>query len=300
MTFPPPPEPERFVLSRTGCRLFHESIGTGTGPALLFSDGLLCEGHIWKYLIPALREDFRCIHWNYPGHGRSGEPSPFDDLSPERLADDAATVLDHTGAPDVVAVGHSLGVQVSLELWRRHPERVRALVLVCGSPGRLIETFHQSSMLGYALPLLDAATRFLPRQVNEIWRRLPFGASLRLALLTREVNPRLIRNADLADYLGRLSRVDFRVALRMAAAAGRHDATGYLGEIRAPTLVVAGEEDRFTPPERSRQLAESIPGAELLLVRGGTHSLPIEMPDLFSLAVRRFLEQDPAESRTTS
>jgi pimeloyl-ACP methyl ester carboxylesterase len=274
--------------------------GPDRGPALLFSDGLLCEGHIWKYLIPALREDFRCIHWNYPGHGRSGEPSSLDDLSPEQLADDAARVLDDAEAPFVVAVGHSLGVQVALELWRRHPARVRALVLVCGSPGKLIETFHESTLLGYALPVLDAATRFLPRQVNAVWRRLPFEASLRLALLTREVNPRLIRNADLAEYLGRLARVEFRVVLRMLAGAGRHDATGYLGEIRVPTLVVAGEDDRFTPAARSRLLAGSIPGAKLMLVRGGTHSLPIEMPDLVNLAVRRFLEQDLPESPTTS
>ena len=288
------------MLSRSACRISYRVTGPDLGPALLFSDGLLCEGHVWKYMIPALREDYRCIHWNYPGHGRSGEPSALDDLSPEQLADDAAAVLAAAEAPAVVAVGHSLGVQVALELWRRHPERVRALVLVCGSPGKLIETFRESALLGYALPLLDAATRFLPRQVNAVWRRLPFEASLRFALLTREVNPRLIHNADLAEYLGRLARVDFRVALRMLASAGRHDATGYLGEVRVPTLVVAGEDDRFTPPERSRLLADSIPGARLLLVRGGTHSLPIEMPDLVNLTVRRFLERDSSGPPTTS
>jgi pimeloyl-ACP methyl ester carboxylesterase len=299
MPVPTPSHQERFVPSEADCHVFYEISGDERGTPLLFSDGLFCEGHVWKYLIPALG-DCRCLHWHYPGHGRSGEPSPLAGLAPEQLADDAARVLDDAGIESVVALGHSLGVQVTLELWRRHPDRVRGLVLLCGSPGKLTWTFHESALLGHALPLLDAVTRFLPRQVDRIWRHLPFEASLRLALLTREVNPRLIRNADLAEYLGRLARVDFRVALRMAAAAGRHDATGYLGEIRLPTLVVAGEEDRFTPPKRSRLLADSVPGAQLLLVPGGTHSLPIEMPELVNLTVRRFLERDLVRPGSTS
>jgi pimeloyl-ACP methyl ester carboxylesterase len=278
----------RFVRAADGVQLFYER--EGRGRPMLLCDGILCDGHIWKYFVPAFEADRECLHWHYPGHGRSDDPPPFSDLSPARLADDAAEVLRHAGVEGAVIVGHSMGVQVALELWRRHRELVEALALVCGSPGRIVESFHESAILGYAVPLLDVSSRFLPDVTARLWRRLPSRWILWLAMHSREVNRRLISAADLGQYLGRLTRVDFRVGVRMLQAAGNHDASPFLPEIDVPTLVVAGMEDRFTPPERSRLMAAQIPGAELMMAPGGTHSLPIEQPDLVNLRMRRFLE----------
>ncbi|MFO8073681.1 MAG: alpha/beta hydrolase [Polyangia bacterium] len=284
------------ALGGDGVELHCERVGSG--PPLLLSDGLLCEGHVWKYLVPELFSDWECLHWHYPGHGESAEPPPWSELSPERLADDAAAVAESAGAESLVAVGHSLGVQVSLELWHRHPELVRALILVCGAPGRIVESFHQSALLEHLIPLLGVAARFLPEQTSTLWRKIPFGALMRPALLTGEVNPRLVRTRDLADYFARLGRVDFRVALSLLESFGRHDATPYLERIDVPTLVVAGAEDSFTPPARSSEMAREIPGAELMLVPGGTHSLPIERPELVNLRIERFLnERLPSTNR---
>jgi pimeloyl-ACP methyl ester carboxylesterase len=279
----------RFARASDGTDLFYER--QGSGPPILFCDGILCEGHIWKYLVPALEGVRESVHWHYPGHGRSEDPQLFADLSPPRLADDAAAVLGHAGIDRAVIAGHSLGVQVALEVWRRHPGLVEALVLICGSPGRIVESFHESAILGYAVPLLDVASRFLPDATARLWRRLPSDWLLWLALHSREVNRRLINTADLGQYIGRVTRVDFRIGIRMLESAGRHDASPYLGEVDVPTLVIAGRDDRFTPPERSSVMAAAIAGAELMLVPGGTHSLPIEQPDLVNLRLKRFLRE---------
>jgi pimeloyl-ACP methyl ester carboxylesterase len=276
------------VRGADGTELFYER--AGSGPPILLCDGLMCEGHIWKYLAATLEPDREWLHFNYPGHGRSADPHLFADLSPPRLADDAALVLAHAGVERAVVAGHSMGVQVALELWRRHPQAVEALVLICGSAGRIVESFHESAILGYAVPLLDVASRFLPDAMARLWRRLPSEPILWLALHSGEVNRRLISAAELGQYIGRLTRVDFRIGLRMLEAAGRHDAGPYLGEVDVPVLVVAGRGDTFTPPERSTAMAAAIPGAELMLVAGGTHSLPIEQPDLIALRVKRFLD----------
>jgi pimeloyl-ACP methyl ester carboxylesterase len=76
----------------------------------------------------------------------------------------------------------------------------------------------------------------------------------------------------------------------MLEAAGRHDATPYLREIDVPTLIVAGSNDRFTPAYMSEKMARLIPRSELTMVAGGTHSLPIEQPELVELRIRRFLD----------
>ena len=278
----------RSVRSKDGTALFYRR--TGTGSPLVLCDGLLCDGHVWKYLVPALRSDHEIVHWNYPGHGKSADPMPWADLSVERLADDAAAVIEDAGLGPCVMIGHSLGVQVALETWRRHPQRVRGLILVCGSPGRIVEEFHESAILEVLVPLLDVLTRFLPRQTGKIWKALPADWLTRLTMRTREVNRRLIKAADIGEYLGRMTRVEFRVGLHILESAGRHDASPYLHSVDVPTLVIAGEEDRFTPPRRSSYMASMIPGAQLMMAKGGTHSLPIELPELVNIKVRRFLD----------
>lgn len=272
-----------------GTALFYERMGCGL--PLVLCDGFLCDGYIWKYLVKNLSDRCEFIHWHYPGHGQSGEPERFSALSPVRLADDAERVIDSAGLNRCILVGHSMGVQVALETWHRHPESVAALILLCGSPGKIVRDFHESEILGYLLPILDLFEKFAPKLPVSIWKRLPARRLVWLAKRLGEVDPRLMNTADLDQYLSRVNRVSFSVALRMLEGAGRHDATPYLNEIGVPTLVIGGENDRFTPTYRSELMATSIPQAELTIARGGTHTLPIEQPDLVSLRIRRFLEQ---------
>jgi pimeloyl-ACP methyl ester carboxylesterase len=64
-----------------------------------------------------------------------------------------------------------------------------------------------------------------------------------------------------------------------------------LEEIRVPTLVLVGDEDKMTPERFAESLAEGIPGAELEVVPGAGHMLPLEQPDAVVKAVRGFLER---------
>jgi len=280
---------EAFVNSRDGIDIYYEREGQGRG--LLLCDGLLCQGHIWKYFVSALANKWECIHWHYPGHGRSDDPLVGSSLSPERLADDAACVLRAVGGKTVTAIGHSMGGQVAFELWHRHRDLVNGLVIICGSPGKIVEGFYDSAVLGGFLPVFDLFSKVIPEPMRKLWKRLPVDLLSKVAHYSRGVNPRLIRPADLGEYLSRLNRVDLKVAIRMLEDAGAHDATSYLNEIDVPVLVIAGKEDTFTLPERSELMASLIPNSELVMVSGGTHSLPIEQPDLVNLRVMRFLQE---------
>ena len=69
---------------------------------------------------------------------------------------------------------------------------------------------------------------------------------------------------------------------------GRHDAWPRLGELTVPTLVVGGTRDLFLPEASLRAAVAAIPGAELLVIEGATHYLPLEFPGLLAERIRRF------------
>jgi pimeloyl-ACP methyl ester carboxylesterase len=111
-----------------------------------------------------------------------------------------------------------------------------------------------------------------------------------------EIHPRRVRRHEFFPYLEHAATLDLRVFLGMLAHAARHSALDVLARVEVPTLVVAGGNDGFTPPELSVAMAEAIPGAELLLLADGTHVAPLEYPDEINAAVGRFLSELGEES----
>ncbi|HXK18512.1 MAG TPA: alpha/beta fold hydrolase, partial [Polyangiaceae bacterium] len=179
--------------------------------------------------------------------------------------------------------------QVCLEAYRARPARVKALVLLCGSFGRITHTFKGSDVLSAVLPnLLDFSARH-PRLLRALWARVPVRAALKLGVMLGDIDPGKVRVEDVEPYFRHAVHVDFTLFLSMLRAAGEHTAEDLLPNIRVPTLVVAGSKDTFTPPEVSMAMAESIPGARLLLIPGGSHILPLEERAALEAALRDFL-----------
>lgn len=286
--------PRRHVIAPDGTRIAWSSAGSGAPPILL-ADGIGCAGFIWNRLAPALARRRRVLHWNYRGHGESLPPADAERATVEDCVSDLFAVLDAAGEERAVLAGHSMGVQIVLEAHRRAPARVAALVLVCGAPGRLLDTFHDTPILHKALPWVRAAMDRWPSVARSAFRALVTADVAMDYALAFEVNRALLRRDDLVPYFRDLSRVDPAVFVRLLASAAEHDATDHLPDVRVPTLVVAGVRDGFTPLHLSTKMHESIPGSELLVLPGGTHVAPLEHPDLVEERVTRFLaERVPA------
>jgi pimeloyl-ACP methyl ester carboxylesterase len=285
---------EHFATGRDGTRIAWSEAGRGRPPVVL-ADGIGCAGFIWRHLAPELAGAHRVLHWNYRGHGRSEPPRDERRVGVDDCVDDLLAVLDAAGVERAVLAGHSMGVQVCLEAHRRAPDRVAALLLVCGSYGRPIDTFHDSPVLKIALPFARAAVERWPGLARLLFRTVvPTELSLRYALAF-EVDRRFVPRADVERYLADLAAIDPLVFVRMLAAASAHDAFEHLGRVDVPAMVVAGERDTFTPTWLSVKMHHAIPGSELLVLPGGTHVGPLEQPELLGLGVRKFLRDHFAE-----
>lgn len=254
----------------------------------ILSDGVLCDGFIWKYLWDDLARIVPLVHWHYRGHGRSARPADPDRIDIAAHADDLDGVRRHVGDPPCVLLGHSMGCQVALEAYRRRPDGICGLVLICGTFGNVTRTFHGGPLLDLVLPKLLSVAQKSPEVVRALWTRLPPRLSLRVALRAGEIDPERVRAEDFLPYLAHMTHVDFPMFLRMLRAAGEHSAEDLLGRIDVPVLIVAGERDTFTPPFLAHAMAKAIPGCDLLMVPNGTHVTPIEQPEIVDGAIEKF------------
>jgi len=278
---------ERYVKTPDGTALYVRS--EGQGPALVFSNGLGVSTFFWDHFRAAFAGHYRVVTWDYRGHGKSG-PAPTTGFGIRSCAEDLLTVLDALGIGEAVLVGHSLGCQTIFEAYRMAPERVLGLVPTLGGYGRTVESFLNTRLSVPGLKVIRTVAMASPRTSKFIFDRvtkLPVTWTMARAL--RIVHPDLCPREEMEPYLEHLSRLDLPTYFQMAQDLQDHDASDLLPHIEVPTLVFAGDRDLFTPLWLSEKMVAIIPGAELCVIRGGSHAALVEQPELMSLRLERFL-----------
>jgi pimeloyl-ACP methyl ester carboxylesterase len=199
-----------------------------------------------------------------PGHGRSDGPGC------DAILDYATTVialLDRTHTERAVLAGHSMGGAISLMTALTHPQRVAGLVLIgTGARLRVAPEVLEGIFRDFDLAI-DLITRWA-------WAE---GATEELTRLGRQT---------LAETPPDILRGDY-------SACNAFDVMERLGEITAPTLVVAGTADPLTPHKYGAYLAQHIPDARLVTVEGGGHMMALEQPGVVAEAVVDFIRELP-------
>lgn len=251
----------------------------GQAEPLLLIMGLGANATSWEMQIPDFSREYRVIAFDNRGAGRSDKPkSPY---TMPQMADDAVGMLDHLGIGSAHVFGMSMGGMIALELALRYPQRVRALVLggtMAGGP--------KAVLAGPQLIQQWASTATLPME-QAIENGLRFLYSEEFIARNRErLMQRALEMAHLQPPMDALQR-QFMAVVQF----NTHER---LGEIKAPTLIIAGTDDKIVPAENSRILAEKIPGAELVELEGGGHGFLAEKAAETNSTVLAFLRRHGA------
>ncbi len=276
--------------TRDRTRLAYTVEGPPSGPPAVLCDGIACDGFVWRYLKPdLLAAGYRVLHFHYRGHGRSGLPRDPEAVTIPHLAADVNELMGHVGMASGALLGHSMGVQVVLETAFRYPERVERGVLLCGSYGRVFDTFKNTDAGARLLPKIRRfVTRYREPLSTAVAAVMPTRLSYEVALLT-ELNRERVRREDIMPYLEHIGRMPLDLFLAMLTDAAERTSEPFLGRLTQPMLVVAGEHDGFTPATTSYFLRDALPNAALIMLYGGTHAAPIEQPETLNPRVLEFL-----------
>lgn len=253
----------RFNVRRTGA----------SGPPILMLHPLALSGAVWDLAAAFLGGAHRVVAMDARGHGDSGwDRRPFTIAD---LAGDAAAVIEELDLGPAHVVGLSMGGSTAVVLAETRPDLVDGLVLAdttaCYGPGRR-DTWAERANKAVAVSREKQLEFQVDRWFSEDFRR---------------------RDPDGVERVAEIFRLtDSRAHAAASTALGDLDATASLGEIRARTLVLAGDQDYATPPAMAQTLATGIPGAELCILPDTRHLSLIERPDTWPL-IAHHLSGDP-------
>jgi 3-oxoadipate enol-lactonase len=255
------------VTTDDGIKLYARVIGHDDAPPLLLSNSLGTRLEMWDAQVPTLAETFRVIRYDSRGHGRSAVPDRGYTI--ERLAKDALHVLDALDVQCARFCGLSMGGMVGIWLAAHAHDRVERAVFA-----------NTAAQLG-PIEMWDARIESVRRggmaeiatTVIERWFTPAFRASAPESV--KSIYDGLLTTSP-TGYAG------------CCTAIRDMDQRSTLGSIRAPILVIGGVHDPATPIVKSHEIADAIPGADLVAL-DAAHLSNIERRDEFTAAVSDFL-----------
>lgn len=267
------PDVDLKTLSVPGGTIAYRDSGRGNPVILIHAAGH--DHHDFDSIAEKLKEKYRVLALDLPGHGRSSMPAAVDAATAMQMADAVEQFILKQTAEPVILIGNSVGGYSSVRFALRHPQMVRALVLV-NSGG-----FHDPTFSGRMFTSLKGTEWF----TSLMWNKFPETYLKQRNPAAEEILARI-----------RMGKTDEAIALNASIWRSfndpEHDLRAAAAKVNVPALLLWGESDPVIPGEIARKAVQIIPGAKLVLVNTG-HSPFAEAPEEFLKHLTPFLESLP-------
>ena len=251
----------------------YDLTGPEDAPAVVLIHGLGLTRAVWQWLIPDLQK-FRVLTYDLIGHGETTPPQGQPTL--KDLADQLAHLLDHLQIDKAAIVGFSLGGMIARRFAQDYRDRTTALVVLHSAHRR---TEKQQGAILY--------------RVTQAEEHGP-EATVELALQRWYTEAAQTNRPDLMDLTRQwilANKREVYVKLYRILAHGVDEIVAPNPPITVPTLVLTGDEDTGNGPDMSIAIAEEIPRARLVILKGLRHMALAEAPEAVNRPVRDFLTE---------
>jgi pimeloyl-ACP methyl ester carboxylesterase len=257
-----------------GVRLHYEEMGAGS-ETIVFSHSYLVDHTHFHPQMKALGKKYRCIGFDHRGHGKSEVTEGGYDM--ENLYADAVAFIEKLGCAPCHFVGLSTGGFIGLRLGVRRPDLLKSLVLMDTSA----DAESGGKLLQYKLMMIAVRLFGTGVVAGQVMKKMFAKKFLK--------DPE--RKHEAAEWKRRMIAADRLGMIRFGRGIfARQSVYDLIDKLETPTLVVVGEQDVSTTPDKARRIAGRIPGAKLVLIPDAGHLCTIEEPDAVTAALEEFLD----------
>ncbi|RAK65857.1 alpha/beta fold hydrolase [Hymenobacter edaphi] len=233
---------------------------------LLFVNGFGCDQTIWRYILPALAEQYRLVLFDHVGAGlsdaRAYDPAKYASL--HGYAQDVLDVCAELALTDVTLVGHSVGAMIGALAAIREPERFQRLLLLCPSPCYLNEADYHG---GFDRADIENMLGFMERDFVE------WADTFAPLIMGNPDRPTLS-----AELIHSFCQNDPAIAKQFARVTFLSDNRPDLARLHTPCLLVQCAEDLIAPLEVGDYLRKALPAATLVTLPVSGHCPHVSAP----------------------
>ena len=260
-------------LQINGANLYHDEYGAAQD-IIFFSHGLLFSGHMFDNQIAVLKDQYRCITFDFRGQGQSETTKTGYDI--ESLYADAVALIEKLGCFPCHFAGLSMGGFVGLRIAIRRPDLLKSLILIETSSDpeskENIPRYRLLSLVARWIGLGVVADRVMQIMFGQKFLNDPARATLK-----NKWKKRIVSN----NRIG--------ITRAVTGVINRAGVTDQLSQISVPTLIIVGDQDVATVPAKSELMHARIPNSKLVVISGSGHTSTVEEPASVTAAMMEFL-----------
>jgi 3-oxoadipate enol-lactonase len=258
------------IIRINNCDIYCEIQGEGA-ETILFSHGLLWSGKLFYKQVEYFKSAYKVVTFDHRGQGKSEVTDSGYDM--ESLAEDAATLIETLKLGKVHFIGLSMGGFLAMRLAARRPDLIKSAIL--------IETSAQSEPNKAKYTFLNTIVKlFGVSPVADAVMKIMFGDTF-----LKDPN----RKAEKEEWKNELKNNPKSIVKAVNGVIARNGIENELKNIKCPTLVMVGNEDKATVPAKAEFIHKNIPHSKLVYIKNAGHSSSIEEPEQVNIAIENFL-----------
>lgn len=268
-----------------GDEIEHENV-------IMFNYGLVCSNFHWKEQIPFFSEKgYKVLTHDYRGHYQSSGAQNIGSVTFENITNDMHAICQKLNIKSVILIGHSMGVNVSLEFTRKFPQLVKKLVLISGTVLPVDNIMFNTNAMDYIRPTLTKLSKKFPQTFKSFWKYGGWNPIARKIVLQGGFNPEQVSDEFIEIYMNKLGQLGPELFFQLLDQMQRHHILAHISNINARTLVIGGDSDKVIPNYLQKLLHKNLQNSEIYIIKNGSHVPQIDFPVFINERVSYFLKQ---------
>lgn len=259
-------------------------------PTLVFNYGLVCSNHHWKYQVEYFDEiGFQILLHDYRGHFQSSGSQNIKKLTFQQMAKDIKGICDFLEIKKAFMLGHSMGVNITLQIAKDYPELVQGMVLISGTFMAVNDVMFDSNVMEFITPFCVAGLEKYPDIFKAIWTSTGMNPLVKNIIHSTGFNKAMVSKEFIEIYINRLGQLGPEVFFQLFSEMMKINISSNLDRMQIPTLVIGGLKDNVIPNHLQRTLANLLPQSQSYYLPTGSHVPQADFPELINKRIELFV-----------
>jgi pimeloyl-ACP methyl ester carboxylesterase len=259
---------------------------------IVFNYGLVCSNHHWKYQVEYFDErGYQILMHDYRGHFQSSGNHDIKKITFPQMSKDIKDLCDFLGINKAIMIGHSMGVNITLQIAKDYPDLVQGMVLISGTFMAVNDIMFDSNVMEFITPFCVAGLQKYPEAVKKLWTSSGLNPLVRNLIHSSGFNKAKVSKEFIEIYLNRVGQLGPEVFFQLFSEMTKQNISSNLERMNMPTLVIGGQKDNVIPNHLQRTLASLLPQSETYFFVNGSHVPQVDFPEMINERVDLFLNQ---------
>ncbi|MGE3609438.1 MAG: alpha/beta fold hydrolase [Bacteriovoracaceae bacterium] len=262
-------------------------------PVLIFNYGLVCSSLHWQYQTAYFdKHGFQILIHDYRGHFQSSGIHDVKKITFPQMAKDIKDLCEYLDINKAILLGHSMGVNVCLQMAKDFPDFIKAMVLISGTFMSVKDVMFDSNITEFITPFLYNSMEKYPEVMKKIWSTGGSNPLAKFIIHTTGFNKNKVSKEFVEIYLNRVGQLGPELFFQLFSEMTKQNIAASLDQMKMPILVMGGYKDQVIPNHMQRTLASLLENSETYFLKDGSHVPQADFPDLINERIHFFIEKN--------